>query len=394
MAIQLAKRLAAVKPSATLALNAKAKQLIAEGKDIINLAVGEPDFNTPEFIKEAAIEALAQNFTRYTQTGGILELRQAICQKLQRDNQLDYKPEQVIVSTGLKQSLFNLMLATLNPGDEVIIPAPYWVSYPDMVLLAEAVPVFITASLQNNLKLTADALAKAITPKTKMIILNSPSNPSGVVYQREDLQAIADVLKQHPNIIIASDDMYEHIYWGTEKFVNILNVAPELFDRTMVLNGFSKTYAMTGFRMGYGAGPIELIKAMDMIQSQSTSSPNSIAQKAATAALLGPQQCVADMANAFHQRYEYLANELAAIPGIIIPKAQGAFYFYPNVQGLIDRLGLADDFAFSNYLLEELGIAVLPGSTCGTPGFVRFSFAASQRELTETVKRLKAKFLD
>lgn len=389
MTIQLAARLASVKPSATLALNAKANQLKAQGKNIINLAVGEPDFDTPQFIKDAAIKAMQEGFTKYTAVGGILELRQAICEKLKRDNQLDYDPAQVIVSTGLKQSLFNLMLAILNKDDEVIIPAPYWVSYPEMVLIAEAKPIIVNATLENNLRIAAKDLAAAITPKTRMIILNSPSNPSGVVYGKKDLHDIAEVLKVHPQIVIATDDMYEKTYWSNEPFVNILNVAPELKDRTIVLNGFSKTYAMTGWRMGYAAGPIEVIKAMDMIQSQSTSSANSMAQKAALAALQGSQACVTEMAAAFKARYEYLSQALAEIPGMTIPHAEGAFYLYPYVQPLIDRLGLKDDVAFCEYLLSECGLAVLPGSTCGTPGFIRLSFATSMEILQETVARLK-----
>jgi aspartate aminotransferase len=392
MTIALAARLASVKPSATLALNAKANQLKAQGKDIINLVVGEPDFDTPQFIKDAAIAALEAGFTKYTAVNGILELRQAISEKLKRDNQLDYDPAQIIVSTGLKQSLFNLMLAVLNKGDEVIIPAPYWVSYPEMVLIAGATPVIVTAKLENNLRIDAKDLAAAITPKTRMMILNSPSNPSGVVYGKKDLQAIAEVLKAHPHIIIASDDMYEKTYWSHEPFVNILNVAPGLKDRTIVLNGFSKTYSMTGWRLGYAAGPMEVIKAMEMIQSQSTSSANSFTQKAGVVALQGSQDCVQEMAKAFHARYTFLKEALSKIPGMTIPEAEGAFYLYPYVQPLIDRLNLKDDMEFCDYLLSELGLAVLPGSTCGTPGFIRLSFATSREALQQTVTRLKQAF--
>lgn len=393
MSFSLAKRLDAVKPSPTLAISAKATALKAQGKDVINLGVGEPDFDTPQFIKDAAIEAMDSGFTKYTAVSGILELRRAICEKLLQDNQLTYTPEQIVVATGLKQALFNFMLAVLNPGDEVIIPAPYWVSYPDMVLIAEAKPVPVVATLANQLKLTADDLSRAITKKTKLIILNSPSNPSGVAYTRDDLHAIAAVLKQHPQILIATDDMYAHIYWGKEPFVNILNVAPELYDRTVVFNGFSKTYAMTGWRLGYAAGNKKIIDAMSMIQSQSTSSANSMAQKAGVAALQGSQACVATMCEAFKQRYEFLYAELSQIPGMVIPKAQGAFYLYPYVQALIDKLGLADDMAFCDYLLDQLGVAVLPGSACGTPGFIRLSFAVDQASLVELVRRFKTAFM-
>ena len=389
MPIQLAKRLAQVKPSATLALGAKAAQLKAEGKDILNLVLGEPDFDTPQFIKDAVTEALTQGFTKYTPTAGIAELRKAITEKLKRDNKLDYTSDQILVSSGLKQALFNLLIALLNPDDEVIIFAPYWVSYPEMVLLAEAKPVILTAELKNNLKVTAESLSKAITAKTRLIILNSPSNPTGVVYDRKDLGAIAEVLKQHSQIIIATDDMYEKIYWGKTPFVNILNVAPELTDRTVVLNGVSKTYAMTGWRLGYAAGPQAIIKGMEIVQSQSTSCATSFVQKAAVAAIAGSQTCVTEMAQAFQARYHYLSTALAQIPGMQIPHAEGAFYVYPYVQPLIDQLQLADDVAFCEYLLEKLGIAVLPGSACGTPGFIRISFATSMEILQETVKRLQ-----
>ena len=392
MSIELAHRLSTVKPSATFAVSAKAAKLKAEGKDVINLGVGEPDFDTPEFIKDAALQAMKAGFTKYTAVSGILELRQAVCEKLQRDNQLHYTPDQIIVSTGLKQALFNLMLAVLNPGDEVIVLAPYWVSYPEMVSLTGGTPVIVTATLENNLKITACDLEAAITPRTKLILFNSPSNPSGVVYNREDMQALAEVLRKHPRIVIASDDMYEHMYWASEPFVNILNVAPDLADRTLVFNGVSKTYAMTGWRIGYAAGPVNVIKAMDLIQSQSTSSPNSMAQKAAVAAISGSQVCVQEMAKAFHERYEFLYRELSAIPGFTVPEAGGAFYVYPNVQPLIDKLGLKDDVAFCDYVLEKLYLAVLPGTSCGTPGFIRLSFAAAMPVLFDAVKRLKNHF--
>ncbi len=389
MSLLLAKRLATVKPSATFAVAAKAAKLKSEGKDVINLGVGEPDFDTPQPIKNAAIMAINEGFTKYTPVSGILELRQAVVQKLKKDNALDYDSSQIIISTGLKQALFNLMMAVLNPHDEVIILAPYWVSYPEMVTLFDAKAVIVKSELTSNLKVNAKSLEAAITSKTKMIILNSPSNPSGVVYGKKDLLAIAEILRKHPQIIIASDDMYEQIYWAKEPFVNILNVAPDLYDRTFILNGVSKTYAMTGWRIGYAAGPQAVIKGMDLIQSQSTSGANSIAQKAALEALRGSQEVVKEMANAFHHRYNFLFQELSKLPGVIVPQAGGAFYIYPYVQAVMDKLGVEDDVAFCDYILEKTFVAVLAGSTCGTPGFIRLSFATEMPVLKEAMRRLK-----
>ena len=389
MCALLADRLKVIKPSATLGLTDRVNQLKAEGKSIINLGVGEPDFDTPEPIKTAAIAAIEAGFTKYTATSGIRELKLAIKAKLWRDNGLVYEPEQIIVSTGLKQALFNLMLATLNPGDEVIIPAPYWVSYPEMAALAGAIPVTIEGLASNDLKITAEQLRQAITPKTKMLLLNSPSNPSGMVYSLSELRSLGAVLRDYPDVLIATDDMYEKIYWGSEPFHNILNACPDLFDRTVVLNGVSKTYAMTGWRIGYAACRKELIKAMDTIQSQSTSSANSIAQKAAVAALDSPQTCVTTMRDAYQARHQFLFERMSKWPGVLPLYSIGAFYSFPDVRGLIARLGLNDDIALCEFLLNTAGVAVLPGSVFGSPGHIRLSFALSLQELTLAVERIE-----
>lgn len=388
MTALLADRLHVIKPSATLLVSARANRLRSEGFDVINLGVGEPDFDTPTLIKQAAIEAIEANFTRYTPVSGILDLKQAICAKLARDNQLSYQPSEIIVSTGLKQALFNLMLALLNPGDEVIIPAPYWVSYPEMVALAGGLPVIVEAHLDTSLKITAQQLEAAITPKTKLLILNSPSNPSGMAYTYAELQQIAAVLRAHPQVYIATDDMYEKIYWGVEAFVNIVTVCPELKPRCIVLNGVSKTYAMTGWRIGYAAACPELIQGMDIIQSQSTSSANSIAQKAAVVALNGPQDCVTQMSQAYQARHQLVYDRLSQLKGVTPLYAQGTFYSFPYVQPLIERLGVSDDVALCELLLNEALVATLPGSACGTPGHIRLSFALGIETLTQALDRI------
>lgn len=388
MTVLLADRLKVIKPSATLLVSARANRLRSEGLDVINLGVGEPDFNTPEAIKQAAVDAINANFTRYTAVSGIADLKQAICAKLVRDNQLHYTPSEIIVSTGLKQALFNLMLALLNPTDEVIIPAPYWVSYPEMVALAGGTAVIIETTLQQNLKITAAQLAAAITPKTKLLILNSPSNPSGMAYTHAELQQIAEVLRAHPHVYIATDDMYEKIYWGAEPFVNIVTVCPALKPRCIVLNGVSKTYAMTGWRIGYAAACPELIQGMDIIQSQSTSSANSIAQKAAVAALNGPQDCVAEMSKAYQARHQLVYDRLSLMRGVQPLYAQGTFYSFPYVQPLIERLGVKDDVALCELLLNEALVATLPGSACGTPGHIRLSFALGVEALSQALDRI------
>ncbi len=386
--LQIADRLKLVKPSPTLALSAKAEELRKNGEDIINLGVGEPDFDTPDYIKQAAILAIEQGFTKYTAVDGIPELKQAVIDKFQRDNQLEFKLREILVSVGGKQSCYNLCAALLNPGDEVLIPAPYWVSYPDMVLLAGATPVIIETSITTRYKMSPAALQKAITPKSKLIFLNSPSNPSGIAYTTAELEAIGEVLMAHPKLVIATDDMYEHILWS-QPFANILNACPALKNRTVVLNGVSKAYAMTGWRIGYAGGPAEIIAAMKVIQSQSTSNPCSIAQKAAVAALNGGYASVQQMVTAFHQRHDYVFDRLQAIPGIEVIRADGTFYIFPNIQQIIDQYGFSDDLDFSNQLLKTTGLALVPGSAFGSPGSIRISFATSQDILRDAMDRLQ-----
>ena len=390
----LSTRVQAIKPSPTLAVAARAAKLKAEGKDIIGLGTGEPDFDTPQHIKDAAIAAINKGFTKYTAVGGTPSLKAAIIAKFKRDNGLDYTAKQILVSCGGKQSFFNLALATINPGDEVIITAPYWVSYPDIVLIAEGKPVIVQADIAQCFKLTPAQLEAAITRKTRMIVINSPSNPSGAVYTLEDLKGLGEVLRKHPNIIIATDDMYEHIALTDEKFCNILNACPDLYPRTMVLNGVSKAYAMTGWRIGYAAGPENIITAMENVQSQSTSNPTSISQVAAEVALNGDQNCLAPMIEAFRERHAYVVNELNKIPGVKCLMAGGAFYAFPDARGAIAKLHQqgkikeATDIALSEYLLAEAGVAVVPGSAFGSEGYIRLSFATSMDNLKTALERI------
>lgn len=388
MQLNLAKRVQLVKPSPTLAVAALATQMQSQGLDIINLGTGEPDFDTPIHIKNAAIAAINQGFTKYTAVDGITELKQAICDKFKRDNGLNYQLNQILVSTGGKQSIYNLCQAFINDGDEVLIPAPYWVSYPDIVLLAGGVPIIIPSTPASRYKITAEQLAQAITPKTKLLFLNSPSNPSGIAYTREELLALALVLEKHPHVLIATDDMYEHIIWS-QSFTNILNAAPNLYDRTIVLNGVSKAYAMTGWRIGYAAGPAPLISAMKTVQSQSTSNPCSIAQKAAVAALTGGEETVYEMVKAFHSRHDYIVDRLQAIPGIDVIPADGTFYIFPSVQAIIEQRGFANDVEFSEKLLTDVGIALVPGSAFGNEGCIRLSFATSMEIIQSAMDRLE-----
>jgi aspartate aminotransferase len=393
--VPLSKRVQAIKPSPTLAVTARAAKLKAEGKDIIGLGAGEPDFDTPQHIKDAAIGAIQKGFTKYTAVGGTPSLKAAIIAKFKRDNGLDYTAKQILVSCGGKQSFFNLALAVINPGDEVIVPAPYWVSYPDIVIIAEGKPVIVEAGIEQGFKLTAAQLAAAITPKTKMVVINSPSNPSGAVYTLEDLKALGDVLRAHPQILIATDDMYEHIALTDAKFVNILDACPDLYPRTMVLNGVSKAYAMTGWRIGYAAGPENIITAMENVQSQSTSNPTSISQVAAEAALNGDQECITPMIKAFRERHVFVVNELNSIPGLSCIMAGGAFYAFPDARGAIATLfakgtiSAPTDIALSEYLLVEAGVAVVPGSAFGSEGYIRLSFATSMENLTKAMERMK-----
>jgi aspartate aminotransferase len=386
----LSNRVQLIKPSPTLAVTNKANVLKAAGKDIIGLGAGEPDFDTPIHIKEAAIKAIHEGQTRYTAVDGTPALKKAIIAKFKRDNNLSYEANQILVSSGGKQSFFNLALAMLNPGDEVIIPAPYWVSYPDMVIIAEGTPVILETNLGDRFKVKPSQIENAITDKTKIVVLNSPSNPTGVAYSLEELQAIGEILRKHPHVFIVTDDMYEHILWTGSDFVNILNACPDLYDRTFVLNGVSKAYSMTGWRIGYAAGPQKIINGMKNIQSQSTSNPCSISQAAAVEALNGPQECVTEMVVAFKQRHDYLVEALNTIPGIECIKADGTFYAFPNFQAAIDaNPNTKDDIEMAEYILNEVGVALVPGSAFGAPGCMRLSFATSMEILVEAIARLK-----
>jgi aspartate aminotransferase len=392
MSIKLSTRVQAVKPSPTLAVTARAAAMKAAGKDVVGLGAGEPDFDTPEHIKEAAIQAIRDGFTKYTDVDGTPSLKRAVIAKFKRDNGLDYAPEQVLVSVGGKQSFFNLAQALLDPGDEVIIPAPYWVSYPDMALLAGAQPVFIKTSDDQRFKITAPQLAGAITSQTRLVVINSPSNPTGMAYAADELAELAEVLAEHPRIVIATDDMYEHIRWDSSTpFVNILNVRPDLYDRTIVLNGVSKAYSMTGWRIGYAGGPAELIKAMKKVQSQSTSNPTSIAQVAAQAALDGPQDFIRVMVTAFEERHDFVVDRLNRIPGVSCLPTDGTFYLFPNVQELIERLdGIGNDVEFAEFLIEKAGVALVPGSAFGLGGHIRLSIATSMANLEKALERIEA----
>ena len=389
MSHSLSQRVQNIKPSPTLAITARAKALKAAGEDIIGLGAGEPDFDTPEFIKQAAIAAIQGGQTKYTAVDGTPELKAAVIRKFERDNQLSYSPEQILVSCGGKHSFFNLVQALLNPGDEVIIPAPYWVSYPDMVTLAEGVPVIVEAGIDAGFKISPEQLAASISSKTRLVVINSPSNPTGVTYSHEELKALGAVLAQHDNIIVASDDIYEHISWNDEPFANIVTLCPELMERAIVLNGVSKAYSMTGWRIGYAGGPEWLINAMKKIQSQSTSNPASISQAAAQAALDGDQGCIQTMVTAFKQRHDYVVGRLNAMPGIHCLPSQGAFYSFPDCRQAITKLGLADDLAFAEHLISKAGVAMVPGSAFGAPGYMRLSFATSEENLAKALDRIE-----
>jgi len=387
---QLSDRIQKVKPSATLAISAKAQELRAAGKDIIGLGTGEPDFETPEHIKQAGIKAIESGFTRYTAVDGTASLKAAIIAKFKRDNQLDYQPNQILVSSGGKQSFYNLCQALLNDGDEVIIPAPYWVSYPDMAILGGGVPVIVQTGMEQNFKITPEQLDNAITDKTRLFVINSPSNPTGVAYTRAELAALGEVLLKHPQVMVASDDMYEHILWADEPFANILNACPELYDRTFVLNGVSKAYAMTGWRIGYAAGPEPLIKAMKKVQSQSTSNPNSIAQMAAEEAINGDQSCIAEMLVHFKARHDYVVKRLNEMKNVSCLPSQGAFYSFPDMREVIAALdGIEDDLQLAEYLIDKANVAVIPGSAFGQPGYMRISFATSMENLEKALDRIE-----
>ncbi|NRP59179.1 pyridoxal phosphate-dependent aminotransferase [Marinobacterium sp. xm-d-564] len=389
MDVRLSNRVNNIKPSPTLAVTNRAAELRAAGQNIIGLGAGEPDFDTPEHIKAAAIAAINKGMTKYTAVDGTPALKKAIIEKFSKDNGLSYEPNQILVSSGGKQSFFNLSLALINEGDEVVIPAPYWVSYPDMVLVSDGVPVIVPTTQEQRFKMTAEQLKAALTDKTRLVVINSPSNPTGVAYTLDELKALAEVLKEYPEVLIATDDMYEHIRFNDQPFVNILNAAPELYDRTIVLNGVSKAYSMTGWRIGYAAGPAKLIGAMKKVQSQSTSNPCSIAQEAARAALEGDQGCVAEMVVAFKERHEFVVSELNKIEGVECIPADGTFYAFPSFQGVIDaRSDINDDIELAEYLLQEAGVALVPGSAFGAPGNMRLSFATSKEILADAIERI------
>ena len=393
--MSLSQRVQNIKPSPTLAVSAKAAELKAAGHDIIGLGVGEPDFDTSEHVKDAAIKAIRDGKTKYTAVDGTVELKSAIIDKFQQENQLNYEPNQLLVSCGAKQSLYNLVQAVINPGDEVIVPAPYWVSYPDIAILGEGKPVFINASQQQNFKISPEQLEQAITSRTKLLLLNSPSNPTGVAYTEQELRALAGVLLKHPHVIIVSDDIYEHILWDKDKpFCNIVMACPDLYDRTIVVNGVSKAYAMTGWRIGYAAGDAKIIKAMKKIQSQSTSNPSSVSQAAACAALdqKNPlnKRCIDTMLAAFQQRHDFVVSTLNDIKGIDCIASQGTFYAFPSVKGLMNQLGVTSDIALCAMLLEKAGVALVPGSAFGAEGHMRLSYATSQEILAEALKRIKS----
>jgi aspartate aminotransferase len=393
--IKLSDCVGRIKESPTLAITAKAARYKSEGKDIVGLAAGEPDFDTPQHIKDAAKKAIDNGFTKYTPVSGIPSLKKAIIDKFKRDNHLEYAPSEIIVGVGGKQCIFNFCLAVLNAGDEVIIPAPYWVSYADIALVSNAKPVIIECGIEQKFKMTAAQLEKAITSKTKLLMLNSPSNPTGAVYTKEELKELSEVLMKHPSILIGTDDMYEHVKLKDIPFYNILNVEPKLKDRCVVMNGVSKAYSMTGWRIGFAAGPSDIIKAMEILQSQSTSNPTSISQVAAEAALSGDQTCMEPMIKAFRERHAYVVKSFNETPGLTCIEAQGAFYAFPDARKAIERLYAQKilkektDLALADYLLEKEGVAVVPGSAFGSDGYFRISFATSMENLVEAMKRIK-----
>jgi len=381
--------MARVKPSPTSAVVALAAELRAAGRNIISLGAGEPDFPTPEHIREAGKQAIDSGETRYTPVDGTMELKLAIQKKFARDNSLRYEPGQILVSGGAKQTCFNACQAILGPGDEAVVPAPYWVSYPDMIRLADAEPVIIDTDIDSGFRISPAQLEAAISRKTRFLFLNSPSNPTGACYSRQQLTELGEVLEAHPDIVIASDEIYEHIYWAETPFCSFAEACPDLVDRTITINGVSKSYAMTGWRIGYAGGPHAIIAAMKTIQSQSTSNPCSISQAAATAALNGDQSCVGNMRDAYRERHDYIVEALNEIPGFECRKTDGAFYAFPRVTGALEKLGLAGDAELVAWLLSEADVAMVPGSAFGAPGYVRISFACSLDTMKEALGRIR-----
>ena len=392
MTSQVSGRLSRVQPSPTLAITARAAAMKRQGRDIVSLSAGEPDFDTPTHIAEAGVEAIRRGLTRYTNADGTPELKEAIVAKFRRDNGLSYDPGQVIVSGGAKQCLYNLCMAVLGPGDEAVIPAPYWVSYPDMVRLADGVPVIVPTGPACGFKVTPEALEAALTPRTRLLLLNSPCNPTGAAYSRTELAALGAVLERFRKVVVGTDDIYEHIWWGPEPFCSFAAACPALFDRTVTINGVSKAYAMTGWRIGYCAGPADLVEAMATLQGQSTSNPCSISQHAAAAALAGDQACVGEMAREYRARHDWLVPALDALPGVRCDPGWGTFYAFADITGALSAKGIPDDARFAERLLEEAGVAAVPGSGFGAPGYLRLSFACSRETLSSAVDRLR-KFL-
>ena len=389
MTIRLAERVRRLPASPTVAMTTRAARLREAGRDIISLSVGEPDFDTPEHIKDAARAALDRGETKYTPVDGTRRLKDAIAAKFRRENGLEYASEQILVSSGAKQSCFNACLALLGPGDEAIVPAPYWVSYPELVRIADAAPVILYAGAEQNFKLRPAQLAAAITPATRLLVLNSPSNPTGAVYSRAELEGLGEVLRGHSQITVLADDIYEHILWDREPFVSFAAACPDLYDRTITVNGVSKCYAMSGWRIGYAAGPAPVIKAMTAIQTQSTTNASSIAQAAAAAALEGDQTCVREMCGVFRERHQHVLGRVKQIPGFECLPAQGAFYLFPRIEQAMKAKGLADDVEFCEQLLEFAGVALVPGSAFGAPGHLRMSFAAGTETLNAALDRIE-----
>lgn len=386
----LSNRIQKVKPSATITISAKAMELRANGIDVISLSAGEPDFDTPEHIKQAAIEAINKGQTKYTQVDGTPELKDAIISKFSRDNNLHYQRENIIASTGAKQTLYNLFQSVLEADDEVVIISPYWVSYPDMVLLADANPVIVKTHQEDNFEIDMDSFRAALTDKTKLLILNSPSNPTGLTYTKAQYESMGKILSDYPKVLIATDDMYEHIYWGNEPFASFAEVCPNLFDRTITINGVSKAYAMTGWRIGYCGAPKSIAKAMKKVQGQSTSNPSSISQVAAIAALNGPHDAVNMMVGEYKKRHDYMCDALNKINGFNTSPGTGAFYLFPDVSSVIESKGFADDIEFSSFLIDQANVAVIPGSAFGAEGCIRISYATSMELLKESIARIKS----
>lgn len=387
---KLSKRVGLIKPSPTIAVSTRAQELRAAGHDVIGLGAGEPDFDTPEHVKAAAIKAIESGAAaKYTAVDGIPPLKAAVREKFSRENNLDYESDQILVSAGAKHSLFNMFLALLDDGDEVVIPAPYWVSYPDMVALAGGKPVVIDAGVDQRFKITPGQLEAAINDRTRLLIMNSPSNPTGVSYEQRELVALADILLKYPQVWVVSDDIYEHVLWTSSPFVNLVNVCPDLSDRAVVVNGVSKAYAMTGWRIGYAAGPSSIIQAMKNIQSQSTSNPSAVSQYASLAALAGDQQCVEDMVVQFKRRHDHVVSRLNALKGVNALEGDGTFYSFPDCSGAISaRDDISNDVEFASMLLSEAGVALVPGSAFGLEGYVRLSFATDMDTLDKALDRL------